>query len=319
MQFECFSTQYLLCTTDSAAVLSTSKPYTNRVHQSDLSLPSQLKMTTPELVKTPYDETDKIIDVEQFITKDEQKTKRLPEELDGITDSMHIMFLRIFGALALLFSIIEFILGGAAWNFLNNSKVGSWWAGIIAIIAGYLGVAYTTRRRVIATCVISFLAVIVAAVGAAYDGMNFMTINLLTAASSMDPSFGAITNYGSSTDWDRADKCLVQANPIVYNSCYCVGSREDNICSRYSLTTYSTSVYMNCGNIFTTYNSLLIASTAFCVLILISTLALFIVTTIVLCCPGKSYAIGVPPVTPKVEEEVEVGVNGSANGHENAF
>lgn len=140
-------------------------------------------MTAPDMVKTLHDKTDTVHDVEQIVNTDDMNTKRLPEELDGIFDIMRIMFLRIFGAFVILLSIIEFILGGAARNFLNNSKAGSWWAGIIDIVAGYLGLAHEIRRLVTATCMISFLAVIVAAIGAASDGMNFMTIKLLTARS----------------------------------------------------------------------------------------------------------------------------------------
>lgn len=55
------------------------------------------------------------------------------------------MMVRTFGAVALVFGIIEFIIGLVVYTDLTSPQLGAWWAGLIIMIASFLGVVSLNR------------------------------------------------------------------------------------------------------------------------------------------------------------------------------
>ena len=88
------------------------------------------------------------------------------DEEDSI-ELTHII--KAFGVLSVLFSIIEFGLGGAAYAFFTNYKFGAWWGAIIPFISGELAIVKSPKSVVISVLVFSIFAVIVATIGAVFD------------------------------------------------------------------------------------------------------------------------------------------------------
>jgi hypothetical protein len=65
------------------------------------------------------------------------------------------VLLRSFAGVTLLFGIGELIVDLIVYRDLDSPKVGAWWAAIIILVSGVLGLISTSRGVVIATCVIS--------------------------------------------------------------------------------------------------------------------------------------------------------------------
>ena len=79
--------------------------------------------------------------------------------------------IRVFGGLLVLFSIVELGVGGTAYTFLTNVKLGGWWGAILTLVAGVLGLVYKPKSVIISAIVISIFGIIIAVVAASVDGI----------------------------------------------------------------------------------------------------------------------------------------------------
>jgi hypothetical protein len=77
--------------------------------------------------------------------------------------------IRVFGGLLVLFSIVELGVGGTAYTFLTNVKLGGWWGAILTLVAGVLGLVYKPKSVIISAIVISIFGIIIALVAASVD------------------------------------------------------------------------------------------------------------------------------------------------------
>lgn len=229
--------------------------------------------------------------------------------VDALADSTHVKYFRVLGSLVIFFSILEFALGGSIFNFLSNVRLGTWWAGLLAIIAGVTALGSNNRGWATATCVLASISTIIALIAAAVEGANLTVFQNLTACASRGTST-KISFYGSHEEHKYAVMCLNDAgNEYVVNGCYCVAP-QGRLCNQYSLSKFATSYSYGCGNILDNFTGYISASLAFSIIIGFICLALSIISCVVICCPRRSplnREAKVITLTPLV------GVSGSEN------
>lgn len=213
---------------------------------------------------------------------------RLPEhvESDYSVDSVHILVLRVIGALCLLFGLIELGVGGAVYNYLSNVRTGAWWCGISTIATGIISATALNRKWVITTFVFASLSTIIAVLGAVMDGIRGSSFLSLTACSSYDASTKTNNNYGDIANYDYAKSCRdrLVASP---GTCYCV-STMGNSCSAYTFSSYAKSAKQDCGNLLGQYSYSLVTSSATCAVSTIILFSLSAFTCRILFFPHKS-------------------------------
>lgn len=207
--------------------------------------------------------------------------------IDALADRVHLKYLRIIGGLGMVLSIIEAGLGGSIYNFLSNIRLGTWWAGILAFVAGICAIGSNNRGWITATCILSSFAALLAAIAAAVEGASLNIFQSLTACSMMD-SKKQISRYGNAQDHFYSDICMFNdLNNIVANGCYCVAP-HGILCNNYVLSGFAKQNQNTCENILTTFKAYLISSLAFCMAIGITMAVLAVISCVVVCCPTKS-------------------------------
>ena len=102
--------------------------------------------------------------------------------------------IRVLGALIILFSVIEIGVGGAAYSFLTNVKVGAWWGSLLPIAAGVLALIYKPRGILIAAIVVSVIGAVVAVIASAVDGASAFIISLEQACVSSSGVYSGATS-----------------------------------------------------------------------------------------------------------------------------
>ena len=208
--------------------------------------------------------------------------------IDTITSKSQNIIIKIFGILTILFSIIEFGVGGTVYSFLTNYDLGAFWVSLIAFFAGFCALGSRNRGWVTGACVLASVSILIAFVGSVRDGIYSPGFLLLTACARGEKMATVAEYYGAASDHAAAGMCLMRSGPtFVSNGCYCVSS-GGSYCGQYTLSSNAMSASMNCGNILTTYSNGLAASTAMCVLILILVFCTSIISCVILCCPIKA-------------------------------
>ena len=234
--------------------------------------------------------------------------------VDALADSTHVKCFRVLGSLAIFFSILEFALGGSVYNFISNVQLGTWWAGLLAIIAGVTGIGSNNRGWATATCILASLATVIAAIAAGVEGANLNVFQNLTACARKDSS-GNIEVYGNHAEHKYAKMCVNNVrDEYVVNGCYCVAPKG-LICNQYSLSKFATNYKYGCGNILDDFTNYLITSLTFNIVIGVICLTLSIISCVVICCPRRSplnQKARVLTLSPSSTEEA-VGVPGSEN------
>ena len=190
-----------------------------------------------------------------------------------------ILAMRIFGAIIALFSIVQFGIGGAAYGYFTNVKLGAWWGSILTFVAGILGAYSKPKGTIIAGIVVGSIAFIIAAIGSSVDGVAalvFASENVCISSS------GTIS--GDSTYSSQVSLCqLVQPG----FDCNCASAT-----SSYSWTCFAYDGHSNCADIMTAYPSLLKASSGMLAFLTVTTF----VYTILSCASACSCCKGAAPV-----------------------
>jgi len=190
-----------------------------------------------------------------------------------------ILAMRIFGAIIALFSIVQFGIGGAAYGYFTNVKLGAWWGSILTFVAGILGAYSRPKGTIIAGIVVGSIAFIIAAIGSSVDGVAalvFASENVCISSS------GTIS--GDSTYSSQVSLCqLVQPG----FDCNCASAT-----SSYSWTCFAYSGHSNCADIMTAYPSLLKASSGMLAFLTVTTF----VYTILSCASACRCCKGAAPV-----------------------
>jgi hypothetical protein len=183
------------------------------------------------------------------------------------------VLLRSFAGVTLLFGIGELIVDLVVYRDHASPKVGAWWAAIIILVSGVLGLISTSRGVVIATCVVSIIAVIVGVIGCAVDGIANTVVTSLEACVSYPE--GTVSGDSSYTN-------TVENSCSFYtDQCCCV--TNDNAVFFYRGGIVNND---NCQNILGEYTQALHGSIALDLLATFAVFALSIVTCISVCCPG---------------------------------
>lgn len=189
--------------------------------------------------------------------------------------------MRVIAFIAIFFGIIEIGIGISVYNFVPNLHVGGWWAGLVVLINGILGLVSYPRGTVIASCLLSIIAIIISLVAAILDGVAVGILENQRAC--VTP--GGI-HAGASDYYTDADSCYIN-NIDVNFDCYCTDG--------YSC--YGYSGQPNCSDILGQYKALLRASTAICTVITVVMFVFSLLTCASLCCcvtdlPDSSSDIG---------------------------
>lgn len=245
------------------------------------------------------------------------RTNRLNDEFVYLRWPM-----RVLGGALVVFSVIEFGVGGYCYSFLilpNYVGAGAFWAGLMFLILGVLCLWMRTKAVALAALVMSFVAWIVGLAGVGLDGTVANIVNNSLACSQMITGAGfgpAYADYGYKPAQTGADVCYAQAYPALSNNfCYCSNTvipstvpimQANAKCYNIQL---NPNVANNCGEVFTSYGPALRASAGLCGFMMFISFFLVIILSISLCCekrpqgteelaPGDSSATPAASATP---------------------
>lgn len=208
--------------------------------------------------------------------------------VDATANNVHLKYLRIVGSLGMVLAVLEAGMGVSIYQFLSNVRLGTWWAGILAFIAGISALGSNNVGWVTATCILSSFAALLAAIAAAVEGASLNVFQNLTACTSMD-SDKQVYNFGNVSDNFYSSICMINDSPeIIVNGCYCVAP-NGHLCNEYTISVFARNYNNNCGNILTSYKNYLITSLAFCIAIGATMVILAILSCTVVCCPRRSF------------------------------
>ena len=237
---------------------------------------------------------------------------RLPEhassfDSDFSVDSVHVLILRVIGALCLLFGLIELGVGGAVYNYLSNVRTGAWWCGISTIATGIISATSLNRKWVITTFVFASLSTIIAVLGAVMDGIRGSSFLSITACSSYDSATRTNSNFGDMGNYDYAKSCRERLTAAP-STCYCV-SKMGKSCAAYTFSSYAKSAKQDCGNLMGQYSYSLVASSVTCAMSTIILFFLSVFTCILLFCPHRSPTIVSQTKAKAAENDFGIDVN----------
>jgi hypothetical protein len=209
----------------------------------------------------------------------------------------------MLGYLAILFGVIQAGLGGGAFQYMSNIKLGAWWAGIMVIISGFLALFCSTKGWTVATCVVSFVTMAITVVGAALDGESSILFrNIESCATGPSQALSAnITTFGGSARYSNAAiACLRVTDSFNSGRCYCVNSAAKCI-QGLQVSQTARAVDQSCRNLDNYYNYIT-GSAALCVICFLCVLALAITSLVALTCADRTTA-AIKILTAKKEEE----------------
>jgi uncharacterized membrane protein len=175
-------------------------------------------------------------------------------------------FLRIIGILLVVLSIVELGIGAQIENTIANQSSGSWWAGVVAVIAGSGAIVSPWHvNLMIATSLLVSAAIVSSVVGAFIDGVSAQTyLSLVACARQEEPGTQQFSFYGATTDpttTAAAALCYNEysvKNPSRFD-CVCINSQ--NHCTYDLELSHST----DCAVILDDYPQLLFGSMIVCI------------------------------------------------------
>ena len=139
--------------------------------------------------------------------------------------------IRVLGVVLIVFSILEFGVGGFCYSYLSSNNfvgAGAFWAGLTYLILGVLSVHMRTKAVAIAAIIMCFVAWVVGLGAVGLDGTFSTLINNKLACSQMISGTGygpKYSDYGNAKSYTAADVCYFQAYPNSQNNiCYCSAS-----------------------------------------------------------------------------------------------
>ena len=239
---------------------------------------------------------------------------------DFIEDEFALMVLKVMGVVVVVFSIIEFGVGGSAFSAFQNVKLGGWWIGLLSIPAGIGAVFANKRLYVMGTAVLAVLAAVLSFISTVLDGYGATTLHKMVTCS------GGYTVYaGKRSGAAAAQNCLIDfvtSTAFSYSSytargipCSCVTDSGD--CYNYRLS-YPSTYVDTCNDILTSYPKRVDASAVFSAFLLILTIGLSTVAITILTCPtgyigGAAKTEAVPNNTIVPPDNGLVGVNGNTD------
>jgi uncharacterized membrane protein len=175
-------------------------------------------------------------------------------------------FLRIIGILLIVLSIVELGIGAKIENTIVNQSSGSWWAGVVAVIAGACAIVSPWNvNLMIATSLLVSSAIVSSVVGAFIDGVSAQTyLGLVACARQEEPGTEQFSFYGATTDpttTAAAALCYNEysvSNPSKFD-CVCINSQ--NHCTYDLELSHST----DCAVILDDYPQMLFGSMIVCI------------------------------------------------------
>jgi hypothetical protein len=195
-----------------------------------------------------------------FIWSYDGSRRRLRCDCDGSDNYKGEHFfiaLSVLACITVIFSILEFGVGGAASNIVLEHTTTSKWGGIRSVIAGVLALVGYKRGFLI-----SSYAIAVAILGYWNDGLPSFFLSELTACTSQSSYGASPMDYGSNSSYENSRYCFKDVDTsVVLDTCYCSSFTKTlfmNIilCEEYTLTSSAKASGYNCGSLFTTYPTL---------------------------------------------------------------
>ena len=203
-------------------------------------------------------------------------------ELDDQVRASTLQTMRIFGAILIIFSVIEFGIGAAAHSYLSSPKIylGSWWSGLAALITGICAVLKKTRGVVILIITFGTIASVIAVAGVVIDALAAADFENLIACGQMGSNL-ALT-YSEGTSYTEMNTiyytCFNNYVATSYDSCYCISSSTSG-CQTYGLNSN-----YDCLAFKATLPKLVKTSAAMCSVLAICSLVLVSIGFSIICC-----------------------------------
>ena len=236
-------------------------------------------------------------------------------ELDDETHPSSIMMMRIFSVLAVIFSVVEFGLGGAATGFLIDpeASIGVWWVGLCPIAIGICGMITKNRGGVIAIIILGSFAMLIAVAGAILDSYRLSELSSLKTCVKVDKKYAySISGATDDTSVSAVNAaCLYRFNDytVPKDRCLCTSSENTNCNIFHPNSKYA------CDDVMVTLPSVLKASIAMCSIIAFCSIVLAAVGCSIVCCTGtakKEKTTTDPEVQP---DNIVIGVDSNPKAY----
>ena len=88
--------------------------------------------------------------------------------------------LRVMGGITLVAGIIQLIYTSLVYSYMDNVKIGGWWAAMFVAATGGFLIASPSRGMVLAALLFSVFGAILCAIAMIVDGIAYGVVNSLT-------------------------------------------------------------------------------------------------------------------------------------------
>lgn len=139
------------------------------------------------------------------------------------------MYLQILSGVVLITGFIETIVGALANSVVSSNGFGSWWAGVLCVVAGVCGIMQGTPQMRSTGYCLSIIAVIAALIGLIIDGIGLGIVHVLDTCINQN---GVI--YGNTETQYQAAAIACLATDDNYN-CNCININQDDTCYLFNL------------------------------------------------------------------------------------
>jgi len=160
-------------------------------------------------------------------------------------------FMKGVGAFCIVVGLVEIGVGAEVWSYLDGVKYGSWWAAMIVVVSGVLGLVANNKMMVQVMTFFSTCASILCFAGMLTDSFGYRRTNALETCVNTETG----EYNGASYLEPKASTCAAQTNDL----CACVKSGGDD-CHFFNINKYKQD---NCELILTNYTDLLLVSLVF--------------------------------------------------------
>ena len=231
-----------------------------------------------------------IVDAKQ--TPDEPiETEEVEETEDLIEDEFSLMIMKIVGVVVIVFSIIELGVGASAFGALQSVKYGGWWICLVSVPAGGAAIFANKRTYVMGTAILAVLAAVLSFISTIIDGIGGTALNKLTTCSGASVLYYQIYGGYLSPKSAIAGQCLIdfyrKSAISTYKTgfgCSCI-TDDAKDCFDYWVS-YPATTVKTCDDLMKSFPKRVDASAVFSAFLLLLTIALSVVSIMILACPA---------------------------------
>jgi len=201
--------------------------------------------------------------------------------------------IRAGGAIVFILGLIQFIFSIEVYTFMENVKVGGWWAALLVMVTGIFGAIGLNKGFSVSSMIFAILGFILCIIASIVDSIASAIVSSLVTCAANDSN--ELWGEQSDEQVSAARGCAILSN----EDCSCVAGNPKT-CYWYTPTN------ADCGEVLTTYDSLLGRAYIMHIVGIIACLVFSIfLCTSVCCAPAVQVAVVEP--LPTMSTQVQPG------------